>query len=52
MPLKAKLTLSVRTKRLKNWPEMKNGQINKNQAAIRDTGWVIKTINMATVREF
>jgi len=31
----------------------KNGQKNKNQKAVRDTGWwELKTINMATVREF
>jgi hypothetical protein len=52
VPLNVKLTLSVMIKRRENCPEIKNGQENKNQEAVRDIRWVLETINMATVREF
>jgi len=52
VPLKVKVTLSIIIRRLQNCPEMKKGEENKNQKAVRDTGWVLKTVNMATMREF
>jgi plasmid rolling circle replication initiator protein Rep len=52
VPLKSTLTLSVTIKRLKNFTEMKNGEKNKNQEAVRDIGRVLQAIKMATVREF